>query len=352
MSENSIEAGAAKGRRKKSGGGGILGGILAVLLALLVVVVVFAGAFYYLVKTNFYGVGEQFRPLLQDHPILKLALPPATATADPNDPSLLTQQELTDKYLLFLKENEALRQKLDAAEWKLSDAAAERAALEILKRDIETAKAEQVAAVTALEQENQTKRDLEAELSNLIAQGDTASFKQYFEQVDPETAREIYAQIVRDESEQTRMQEAAKPYQQMDPGVSATVLTALWGTDRELTLDIMQTLKTQVAAEVLAGMTATTAAEITQSLDDRRAEEADAAAKRMADLLAASAAASAAPSPAPSGTAASGEGSVSGGSVSTGETGAAGTSGNEPGASEATGVTTAGEAASETTASQ
>ena len=54
----------------------ILQGFLAVMLALVIVAMVFCGVFYIILKNNVYGLGEIFRPVFQDSPILRLALPP------------------------------------------------------------------------------------------------------------------------------------------------------------------------------------------------------------------------------------------------------------------------------------
>lgn len=278
VKKEELSGSGTQGSVRREGAGGVISGILAVVLALLLVAGVFAGAFYFLVHGNVYGIGEQFRPLLQNNPVLKLALPPLPVEEDPEDPANLTAEALVEKYNEYRAQVEELTASLDEAQRKLSEAAAERAGLETLKRDIEMAKSEQVDVVTELEKQTEANQTLKDELSRLIAQGDTAGFKEYFEQVDPETAERVYAQIIAAEAADAAQKQAAKPFESMDPGNAASVLEQLWISDSELTLDIFEAIRTQSGAEIMENLTPAAAAEITQGLADRRETAAIAAA--------------------------------------------------------------------------
>jgi flagellar motility protein MotE (MotC chaperone) len=272
-------------RQKKAGS--VTQGILAVVLALLLVAVVFSGAFYFVLKNDVYGLGEQFRPQFEKNPILRLALPPLPPEEDPDDPKRLTQKELLEKYDEYRGELAIVKQQLEEAKKEISDLTAERAILEVLKRDIEMAKSEQVANITETEAQIAANEALLKELSSLIASGDTTGFKAYFEKVDPITAKLVYEKVLLEESASQDAKQIAKPFEIMEPDSAAEIMTLLWAKDKLLLLDIVEAMKTQIAAEVLQSMDATTAADITKQLSDRKKARAAANAAASVDLTAA-----------------------------------------------------------------
>lgn len=260
----------AQGSDKKGESDGLLHGLLTVSLSILIVLVVFGGAFYYVLKNNIYGLGEEFRPSLERIPVLKLALPPLPADADPYDPKHLTQKELLDKYNLLRNMEADLTARLESAE-------AQVAALESEKQ--QWAGMKEAAEAVRLENENTKKQieqqlaEIEAdkkELSRLIAEGNKEGFKNYYEKIEPETAKEIYEELVKKEVTAQEYKDLAKPYIEMNPANAAAILTELGATDMPMVINLIGAMKADKASDIIAGMEPKFAAELMKKLAEQK----------------------------------------------------------------------------------
>ena len=264
------KAPAAQGSDKKGESDGLLHGLLTVLLSILIVLVVFGGAFYYVLKNNIYGLGEQFRPGLERIPVIRQALPPLPETEDPYDPKHLTQKELLEKYNELRNVKKDLTAQLDSANRKLADLENEKAQWTGLKEEAETTRLQNEAELKQIqEQAEQLEKD-KKELSRLIAEGDKQGFQKYFEKVDKETAAEMYQEIVTGNVANQELKNLAKPYEEMDPANAANILTELGGKDMSLLIDLLGVMKADVSAEILENMEPAFAADLMQQLADRK----------------------------------------------------------------------------------
>jgi flagellar motility protein MotE (MotC chaperone) len=257
--------------------GGLISGILAVLVALLLVAAVFVGAFYFLVKNNIYGVGELLRPSLQGNSILKLALPKLAETVVPDDPKNITAEELPAKYAQYFEKVKTLTSELDKAKADLAQNVAEQTSNAAILLETKTNLDKNQAI---LDEIAKTKLELQAmnkEMAGMIASGDSTGFKQYFEKVDPESAKRIYAELSKTDVANANAKDLARPYELMERVKGAEVLKQLWTKDRVLALTILAAAKPLTLAEILQNMDASLAADITQSLADNKAAQAAAA---------------------------------------------------------------------------
>ena len=246
--------------------GGILHSVVVILLALLVVAVVTIGVFYFAVKNNVNGFADTVRPQIENHPILKFALPTKPETEDPNDPKNLTQKALLKKYDEYRQEVETLKESLNEAnetiEQMKSDTKLNAESEVTLKENqllLETIKEEQ----TKLESEKKV-------LSELIARGDTQGFKEYFQKVDKATSEAIYKEILIQDVQNEGKTELAKPFSVMEPKNAAGILTELFKKDQNTLLDVFEGLKPGAQALIIEKMDLKTAAEITKLLSDRK----------------------------------------------------------------------------------
>jgi flagellar motility protein MotE (MotC chaperone) len=246
--------------------GGILHSIVVILLALLIVAVVTIGVFYFAIKNNINGLGDTVRPQIENHPILKFALPAEPKPSDPDDPEYLTQKELLKKYDEYRTKVEMLNKSLNTANEAInqmkSDAESNTKSETEIKDNqvlLDSIKEEQ----TKLEAEKKT-------LSELIAKGDTQGFRDYFQKVDKATAEAIYKEIIIQDAQNENKVELAKPFSIMEPKSAAGVLTQLFEEDQNTLLDIFEGLKPNAAALIFEQMDSKTAAEITKLLSDRK----------------------------------------------------------------------------------
>jgi len=242
----------------------ILQGFLAVLLALIVVAMVFCGVFYIILKNNVYGLGESFRPIFQDNPVLKLALP-ETKEEDPDAPENLSDSEIRKKYAEYRQKVADLTAQLEEANRKISEYEEKQGIIDRNQAVLE----EDRQVLESIREEQAKLEEQKAEVARLIASGDREGFKEYFSQIDSETAETIYKELVKEDVNEEIKKQLAKPYASMDPASAAKVLSELWKKDQETALGIFEGLNASAKAQILENMEASTAADITRSLSDK-----------------------------------------------------------------------------------
>lgn len=244
----------------------ILQGILAVVLALVIVALVFCGVFYIILKNNVYGLGEFFRPAFQDSPILRLALPASPGEHDPDAPENLTDAEIRRKYVEYRQRVSDLTAELEELKGVLAQYESDLQVLEENKAVLEANK----QVLTTIQNEQVKLEQQKAEVAKLIAEGNKEGFKEYYSQIDAETASAIYKELVKEDVNKQIKAELAKPYAAMDPASAAGVLTELWSKDQETAIGIFEGLNANAQAQILQNMEAPVAADITKTLMDRK----------------------------------------------------------------------------------
>lgn len=238
-------------------------GLTAFILALGIIALVLGSTFYLVIKNNVNGMGEKYRKEIQGIPVLNRALPKA---ADPDDPKYLNQDQLVEKYNQLRKDNEELNK-------KLKEASTENAELQLYKNSEDRVKAESEAAKKELEAQGaqlETKRkeiaDERKKLDEMIATGDKAAFKEFYEKVDKETAQRVYASIMTEQKATEDAKKFAQLYENMDAAAAAKIFEEMGTTKIDLTVDILKNMKKESTAEVLAAMTPSFASKVTDKL--------------------------------------------------------------------------------------
>ncbi len=260
----------AQGSDKKGESDGLLHGLLTVSLSILIVLVVFGGAFYYVLKNNVYGLGEQFRPSLERIPVLKLALPPLPASADPYDPKHLTQKELLDKYNQLRNMEADLTARLESAEAQVAALEGEKQQWADMKAEAEAIRLENENTRKGIEQQLSEIEADKKELSRMIAAGNKEGFKQYFEKIDPETAKEIYRELTEKEVVSQDYKNLSKPYAEMAPANAAAILSELGANDMPMLINLIGAMKNDAAAEIIESMEPKFAAELMKKLAEQK----------------------------------------------------------------------------------
>ena len=252
-----------QGNNQAKAPGGISHSIIVVLLALLVVAVVSFGVFYFAVKNNVNGLADTVRPMIKEHPILKVALP---KIYDPEDPAYMTEKELQQKYNEYREKTRLLNESLDEAQNTIDQLQKEAQSTS----DSAALLAQNQAILEAVKAEQSKLEEEKKRLSDLIAKGDTKSFRDYYQKVDKETAEAVYKEIMTEEIKLEEKGALSKPFSIMDPASAAKVLEELYERDQQTLLDVFEGLKSNAAALILEEMNAKTAANITKLLSDRK----------------------------------------------------------------------------------
>lgn len=246
----------------KSKNGALLG-ILAFLAAVIVIVVVFGVAFYYVIHNDKNGLAERFRPQIQQYPLIKWMLP---EVSDPGDPKYLTPEEIKARYLDLRKNKDLLTKALDEANKQIKD-------LQKLADELDKAKADDtkvtkdISDKEALLAASEKKLyDEKQKIDTLIANGDTAGFKSYFETVDNIAAQKIYSDIIKQQKVSDDIKKSALLYESMDPAAAAKIFEQMGNPKIDIVVNTIKNMKKEISAQVLAAMDPTFAAKIAEKL--------------------------------------------------------------------------------------
>jgi len=246
--------------------GGLLHSVLVVFIALLVVLMVFAGVFYYAVKININGIADKLHPYLINQPLLRFMLPEKYLPEDPDDPKHLSEKEILEKYNEYREKVKVLSAQLEEANNTISELRKE---LEN-HTDTEEKIRENQELLRNISEENARLEENIKMFSELLAKGDTASFKEYFEKIDKATAKSIYEKLMTEDSKLEDKKQLAKSFGEMAPKNAANILTELYNKDREKAADIFEGMEDSPRALILQEMDANIAADITLMLSDRK----------------------------------------------------------------------------------
>lgn len=263
------KAPAPQGSDMKGESGGLLHGLITVLLSLLIVLVVFGGAFYYVLKKNMYGLGERFRPSLERIPVIKLALPPLPETEDPDDPKHLTQKELLDRYNAYRKDKAALEKLLADAEEKILALEEEKNQWVLLKEKVEAQKLQNEKVVDDIKKQTKQLEADREEFARIVAEKDPKGFTGFFEKMNAKTAEMLYKDLKSSEIIDDKLKSQSKTFEEMDPEKAAKILTQMSENDRELLIDIIRVMKSDVAAEIIENMDPEFAVKLIKDVTDK-----------------------------------------------------------------------------------
>lgn len=249
-------------------GKGIFLTLLTFLTVIIVITAVFGGVFYFIIHNNINGLAERYRLSIQSIPLAKLALP---KVADPLDPKNMTPDEIKKKYVEFRKENEALKkqfsEELSEANIKLDEYQVYKDDYENLKSDTEK-KLEDIKAREAAVYEKELQlKELKQKIDELTANGDKESFKAYFESLDPENAKLLYSEIVKEQQVNADIKKFAQLYEVMDAATAAQIFEQLGNSKIDMTTETLKAMSKDNASAIMESMTPEFAAKITEKLN-------------------------------------------------------------------------------------
>ena len=224
-----------EGKKKRGWVGILIIGLVAVALAGFAVAVV---------QFNVFGLRDnQLREVLEAIPIVNNLLPPLEAV----DPVLAMS---VDELLLEISRLESHNESLSSEVTRLENL--NRTFLEEISvlQAFEAAQAEFSAARAVFERES--------------ALGNPAAFENFFRQISPETAEEIFREVAAINHHDAEMRAFISTYNNMDESAVADIFEQLIRTDSELLMTILRGMNAQRRADILSNMTVRSAEQLTR----------------------------------------------------------------------------------------
>lgn len=235
--------------------GDSVGSKIGTVLLIVLIVVVWIGIFALLIKMDIAGIGSKLRPLIKDVPVLNLVLP------DPTDEMLIAENDYPYKNISeAIDVIKALEVEVDSLT-KDNDVK-QRTILE-LQNEIARLKAfedEQLAF------EERVKRFDVNVVYNSQAP-DIEEYKKFYEEINPETAEEIYRQVCEELQYDGLIQEKANIIKNMKPANAAKALEEMTA-DIEYTCKILLCMKVDEATAIMDKMDTLFVARLIQTMHD------------------------------------------------------------------------------------
>ena len=238
--------------------------IFTVLIVFVIITVVFSSVFYFLIHNNTGGLAERYRSSIQNIPLAKLALPKAP---DPLDPKYMTEDDIKKKYVEYRDENEALKKQLEDANMKLDEYMTIKDDYNQLVLDTEKKLEEVKTREEALKAKEIQVAELKSKIDELIANGDTKSFRTYFEELDPENAKLIYTEIIKIQQADEEVKKFAQLYEVMDAAAAAQIFEQFGNSKIDMTAEALKAMKKESSSAILESMTPEFAAKVTEKLN-------------------------------------------------------------------------------------
>lgn len=251
-----------QGNAKK--GKGALFTLLTFLGVIVVIAAVFGGVFYFVIHNNINGLAEHYRSSIQNIPLAKLALPKAP---DPKDPKYMTAEYIKKKYVEYRDENEVLQKQLSEANIKLDEYQGLKDEYENLKADTEKKLLEIKDREAAIDEKELQLRELKQKIDELTVNGDKESFKTYFETLDQENAKLLYAEVVREQQVNENIKKFSQVYAAMDAATAAQIFEQLGNSNIDMTAETLKAMSKENASAIIESMTPVFAAKLTEKLN-------------------------------------------------------------------------------------
>ncbi|MCR5431926.1 MAG: hypothetical protein K6E95_05160 [Lachnospiraceae bacterium] len=237
-----------------SEGGGI-GSKIGTALIIILIVIIWLAIFALLVKMDIGGMGTKLRPLIKDVPVLNLILPEVSDEVLINEENYPYEniKEAVEVIKNLEKENTDLSGKNAEYAQKILDLQAEVERLKAFEED-QLAFEERVKRFDANVVYNSKAPELE-------------EYKKFYEEINPETAEEIYRQVVEQLQYDESIKQKATLLKTMKPGNAAKVLEEMTA-DIEYTCKILLCMKPDEATAIMDKMDSLFVARIVQTMHD------------------------------------------------------------------------------------
>jgi Uncharacterized conserved protein len=265
IKNSSLKVDNNKVNNEEKKGKGVLFTLIAFLTAILIIAIIFGGAFYIVIHNNINGMADKYRKSIQSIPVIKHALP---TVPDPLDTQYMTSDEIKNKYEEYKAKVDELTKLLDESQKKQDEFKKYKDEYDAYKAQNDKIAEDLKTRQAALDEKELKLNDLKKKIDELIANGDKEGLKQYFETIDPEIAKQIYTEVVKEQQVSAEAIKFAQIYQAMDASAAAQIFEKLGSSKLELIAETLKTMKKETSAEIMAAMTPEFASKVTVKLKE------------------------------------------------------------------------------------
>ena len=215
------------------------------------IVVVWIAIFALLIKLDVGGFGSSvLYPVLKDVPVLNLILPDVydNSLSSNSGETYSTLQEAIDRINDLERQIAIYIENSDANAETISNLTAEVSRLKVYEEN-------QVYFETL-------RKKFDQEVVYTENAPDIEEYRDWYEEMDPDNAAEIYRQVLEQLAKDQIILDLADYYSSMKPAAAAKIFEEMTG-DLEKVANILSSMKYQDAGEILAAMNSTLAAKLT-----------------------------------------------------------------------------------------
>ena len=248
INENNEDGVQSKRNTKKKNKGP---GFFAFLFPILLVVSIIFGVWTYFLKTNKFGLGETFRPVLKDIPLVRMVLPP---NPDPESAEYMSNDELAKKYELYRKQIKELKKQTEDQKKLIAELQKYKDNEQKIKNEVGQQKADNDKEKKKIEAERKQLQKDKLNFAEDLKNEDKNKFAEYFERMDKDIAKQIYEKVLKEKQVDEEVKNFVKTFEGMEPASAAKVLEHMGLGNMDLVANIMKMLKRQSASEIIANM--------------------------------------------------------------------------------------------------
>lgn len=228
------------------------GGKIVTILIVLAIIIIWLAVFGVLIKLDVGNFGsEVLYPALKDVPVVNWILPePVGSKKDDNG-----------EYDNLTEANAKIRELQNKLAANSSADSANNSEIEELRAELNRYK--------KFEEEQKAFSERVKEFDKNVVYNDkapdTEEYKAYYEDINPDTAEEIYREVCKDYEYSQEIKNQADMYGKMEPANAAAVLSEMTN-DLNLVAKILGGMQASKRAEIMNNMTPTVAAQITTKM--------------------------------------------------------------------------------------
>lgn len=232
-----------------------VGSKIGTILLIVLIVAVWLAIFALLIKMDIAGIGTKLRPLIKDVPVLNLILPDVSddVLINENNYPYKNIEETIDIIKDLEKEVDTLNSSNEEYQKKILELQAEVARLKVFEED-QQAFEERIKKFDINVVYNSQAPDIEA-------------YKEYYEEINPETAEEIYRQVLEQLQCDEMIKEKADILKTMKPANAAAALEEMTA-DLEYTCKVLKAMKIAEATAIMDKMDTLFVARLLQTMHD------------------------------------------------------------------------------------
>lgn len=231
-------------------------GGFSVFLVTAIIILVWLGIIGLLIKLDVGGFGSQvLAPVLSDVPVLNKILPESEETESTTDEDYGGYSNLKDA----VNDVEALKVQLESAQATVNADAEKITELQNEVTRLKTFEDKQLEF-------QRIKNEFYEEVVYAEKGPGADEYIKYYESMDPETAENLYKEVVKKEAVSDEIKEYAQAYSEMKPKQAATIFEGM--TDNlDLVAKILGVMEPDDRGAILGVMDSTVAAKITKIMD-------------------------------------------------------------------------------------